>query len=78
MTVQRTVAYTSSNLNDQLKQKASEFSRYSLATDESTDLKDTAQVLIFIQGVDKRFKITDELAGLCSMVGPNSKRPQMK
>jgi hypothetical protein len=41
MIVQRRIADISANLSDQLKQKASEFRFYSLAMDESTDLKDT-------------------------------------
>jgi hypothetical protein len=37
--------------------------------DESTDLKDTAQLLIFIRGVDGNFEITEVLVGMCSMTG---------
>jgi hypothetical protein len=32
--------------------------------DESTDMADTAQVAIFIRGVDVHFKKTEELAAL--------------
>uniref|UniRef100_A0A674I7K9 SPIN-DOC-like zinc-finger domain-containing protein n=1 Tax=Terrapene triunguis TaxID=2587831 RepID=A0A674I7K9_9SAUR len=69
MTVRRRIADISTNLSDQLKQRVSEFCFYSLAMDESTDLKDTAQLLIFIRGIDKNFEITEELAGMCSMTG---------
>ncbi|KAG6926376.1 GTF2I repeat domain containing 2 [Chelydra serpentina] len=69
MTVQRRTADISTNLSDQFKQIVSEFCFYSLAMDESTDLKDTAQLLIFIRGIDKNFEITEELAGMCSMTG---------
>uniref|UniRef100_A0A8C3SKW3 SPIN-DOC-like zinc-finger domain-containing protein n=1 Tax=Chelydra serpentina TaxID=8475 RepID=A0A8C3SKW3_CHESE len=69
MTVQRRIADISTNLGDQLKQRVSEFCFYSLAMDESTDLTDTAQLLIFIRGIDKNFEITEELAGMCSMTG---------
>jgi hypothetical protein len=68
MIVQR-IADISANLSDQLKQKASEFRFYSLAVDENTDFKDTAQLLIFIRGVDGNFEITEELVGMCSMTG---------
>ena len=37
--------------------------------DESTDCRDTAQLLIYIRGVDKNFNITEELAGMQSMKG---------
>uniref|UniRef100_A0A4X2KNG3 SPIN-DOC-like zinc-finger domain-containing protein n=1 Tax=Vombatus ursinus TaxID=29139 RepID=A0A4X2KNG3_VOMUR len=69
MTVQQRVADISNNLNDQLNQKTNEFSYYSLAMEESTDLTDTAQLLIFIRGVDENFEVTEELAGLYSMLG---------
>jgi hypothetical protein len=61
MIVQRRIADISANLSAQLKQKASEFCFYSLAMDEGTDLKDTAQLLVFIRGVDGNFEITEEL-----------------
>jgi galactitol-specific phosphotransferase system IIB component len=69
MTVQRRIADISSNLSDQLKQRVSEFCFNSVAMDESTDLKDTAQLLIFIRCVDRNFEITEELAGMLSMTG---------
>jgi hypothetical protein len=40
------------HIKDNLKSRASEFIFYALALDESTDMADTAQVAIFIRGVD--------------------------
>jgi hypothetical protein len=37
--------------------------------DESTDVVDTAQLTIFIRGVDINFSTTEEFAALCSMKG---------
>ena len=37
--------------------------------DESTDINDTAQLLLFIRGVDENFSITEELACMRSLKG---------
>ncbi|GBN88859.1 hypothetical protein AVEN_182340-1 [Araneus ventricosus] len=37
--------------------------------DESTDINDTAQLVLFIRGVDENFKITEELACMRSLKG---------
>jgi hypothetical protein len=42
----------------------------STTVDESTDVVDTAQLAIFVRGVDTNFNITEKLAALCSMKGP--------
>ncbi|GBN65243.1 Maltase A3 [Araneus ventricosus] len=39
------------------------------ATDESTDINDTAQLVLFIRGVDENFEITEELACMRSLKG---------
>ena len=64
MTVQRRVSDIAANFMNQLKQKVNEFCFYSLAMDESTDCRDTAQLLMYIRGVDKNFNSTEELAGM--------------
>ena len=35
-----------------------------MALDESTDIKDTAQLLVFVRGIDENFEITEELLSL--------------
>ena len=47
--------------------KAKEFVSYWLAADESTGRTDTAQLSIFIQGVDAKFAVTEELLDLKSI-----------
>ncbi|GBO04473.1 General transcription factor II-I repeat domain-containing protein 2A [Araneus ventricosus] len=37
--------------------------------DESTDINDTAQLVLFIRGVDENFEITEELACMHSLKG---------
>ena len=51
------------NLSEQLFE-AGKSSWYSLALDESTDIEDTAQLLVFIRGIDENFEITEELLSL--------------
>ena len=42
---------------------------FSIALDESTDLSNTAQLAIFIRGVDDDFNVTEELLELVPMKG---------
>jgi hypothetical protein len=65
MTVQRRMADISTNLSDQLKQRVSEICFYSVTMDESTDLKDTAQILIFIKVLIKTLKLLNNLLACC-------------
>jgi hypothetical protein len=67
--MQRRVQDIAGNLNNQLMDKMSDFKHYSLALDESTYITDTAQVLLFIRGVDQDFNIVEELAGMQSLKG---------
>jgi len=42
---------------------------HTIALDESTDVLDTAQLLIFIRGIDEHFCITEELLSMESLKG---------
>ena len=48
---------------------ANTFKCFSIALDESTDILDTAQLLIFIRGIDEHFCITEELLSMESLKG---------
>ncbi|XP_075217880.1 general transcription factor II-I repeat domain-containing protein 2-like [Lycorma delicatula] len=55
------------HVEDNLKSRAFELIFYAQALDEITDMADTAQLAIFIRGVDVNFKKTEELAALCPL-----------
>ncbi|KAL3883712.1 hypothetical protein ACJMK2_029948 [Sinanodonta woodiana] len=69
VTVQRKISYLSADVTRQLVYKAANFVYFSLATDESTDINSTAQLLVFVRGVSSSFDITEELIGMGSMKG---------
>ncbi|GBN63116.1 General transcription factor II-I repeat domain-containing protein 2A [Araneus ventricosus] len=57
------------NLTSQLESKIGQFKFCSIAMDESTDINDTSQLVLFIRGVDENFEITEELACMRSLKG---------
>lgn len=67
-TVTRRIEDIAANLELQLQREVVRFDFFSLALDESCDVRDTAQLLVFVRGI-KDFKITEELAALRSMKG---------
>ncbi|KAF7685365.1 General transcription factor II-I repeat domain-containing protein 2 [Cucumispora dikerogammari] len=60
-TVVKRINQLSENLINQLRDVRKEFLCYSLTLNESTDFQNTAQLLIFIRGINGRFEITEEL-----------------
>ncbi|XP_068580201.1 general transcription factor II-I repeat domain-containing protein 2-like [Cebidichthys violaceus] len=68
-TVADRVRHLAANLQQQLVGKGKDFMAYSLAADESTDTSDTAQLSVFIRGVDSSLCVTEEFLGLHPMHG---------
>ncbi|UYV72726.1 EPM2AIP1 [Cordylochernes scorpioides] len=68
-TVARRVENIAENISSQLFDKNGHVEWFSLALDESTDVSDTAQVLIYIRGVDKSYEVHEELLDMYSIHG---------
>lgn len=66
-TVTRRVKDIAENMEQQLKDKVKDFTYFSLALDESSDARDTAQLLIFLRGITPDFEMKEELASVQSM-----------
>lgn len=60
-TVARRIEEVSSDIKRQLGIKGKEFAFFLLVCDESTDAAVTAQLLIFLKGVDNEINRTEEL-----------------
>ncbi|XP_051950664.1 general transcription factor II-I repeat domain-containing protein 2-like [Xyrauchen texanus] len=73
-TVVRRIEDLSANAKLQLRDKAGAFDFYSIACDESTDATDTAQLFIFLRGVDDNFCCTEELLDMMSLKGTTTGR----
>lgn len=57
------------DLRAQLSEKGRDFVAYSLAADESTDMTGTAQLAIFLRGVETNLHVTEEILDIKSMHG---------
>lgn len=68
-TVTRRVELIDEDVISSLNKKTESFTLYSLALDESNDVKDTAQLLIFIRGINDTFEITEEFLTMESLKG---------
>lgn len=68
-TVTRRVKLIDEDLASKLNKRAESFTLYSLALDESNDIKDTTQLLIFIRGINDNFEITEEFLAMESLKG---------
>ena len=66
-TVARRIETIGGDIVHQTVDKARSFRFYSLALDESTDVSETSQLLVFIRGVDSDFNVSQELASVHSM-----------
>ncbi|KAF7246160.1 General transcription factor II-I repeat domain-containing protein 2B [Varanus komodoensis] len=68
-TVTRRVESITENLELQLQNKVDNFDVFSLALDKSCDVRDIAQLLIFVHGLTKNFEMMEELAAMQPMKG---------
>ena len=63
-TVTRRIENMSLDVKQQLIKHFNEFKYFSVAVDESSDAKDTAQLSIFIRGIKDNFEIMEEFVQL--------------
>ncbi|KAM8972164.1 general transcription factor II-I repeat domain-containing protein 2-like [Pelodytes ibericus] len=68
-TITRRIEEMGDNLHQHLQNSTKKLSYFSLALDESNDVRDSAQLLIFIRGMNDYFEVTEELAALQSIKG---------
>ena len=68
-TVTRRINLIAGKLQHQVQNKAANFEHFSLALDESCNVRNTAQLLISVRGITKDFYITKELAEVESLKG---------
>ncbi|CAK1583558.1 unnamed protein product [Parnassius mnemosyne] len=68
-TVVQHIEMIANDIKTTLTDRMAGFESLSIALDESTDLSDTAQLAMFIRGVDKEFTITEELLTLQPLKG---------
>ena len=68
-TVSRRVEELASSVCHKLLEKGKRFEYFSIACDESTDITDCVQLLVFVRGIDSDFQITEELIGVRSIHG---------
>ena len=66
-TIVRCIDKLTGDICDTLNDKLKNFVSWRFAIDKSTDLKDAAQLAIFIKGVDKELNETEELLSLQCM-----------
>ena len=63
----RRIGDLSQDIENALEMKISQCKLYRIASDESTDISDTAQLSVFITGNRNNFEVTEELLDMCSM-----------
>ena len=68
-TVTHHIEQIDEHLANKLKGKADPFVFYSLALDESNDVRDMAQLLIFVRGINDNFEMIEELLAMESLKG---------
>lgn len=68
-TVAERIGDISDNLTSQIRDLATKFMSFSLAVDESTDIRDVAQVSVFFRGCDIDMNITEELLDIIPLKG---------
>ena len=52
------------DIREQVRVEATGFSAFSIACDKTTDILDSAKLLLFLCGVSKDFEVSQELAGI--------------
>ena len=65
--IARRIENIGKDISKQLSWKAEDFQCFSLAYDESADITDTAQILVFVRGVTKYLSVFENLHGLVSV-----------
>ena len=68
-TIAHRIEELGNSIEANLVSKTEDFTFYSLALDESTDIKDFAQLAIFVRGVAERFCVIEELAAMVPLKG---------
>uniref|UniRef100_A0A8C8SFM5 Uncharacterized protein n=1 Tax=Pelusios castaneus TaxID=367368 RepID=A0A8C8SFM5_9SAUR len=68
-TITRRIEEMGDNVHQHLQNSSKKLCYFSLALDESNDVRDSAQILIFIRGTNDYFEVSEELAALKSIKG---------